>query len=292
MDLNALLATPAVLPSMPKAVALLMSELAHHEPSLRRVNQLFGTDPALAARLLERANSDAFDAPRSVAGIAEALALLGTAQLRELVGTAPLGTTSRSVPGMNLQQFWRYSLTTAKYARSLAGSVLQSQPAAYTAGLLHGMGELLIHLADPERVQSLNTLVGPLDLRRCKLEMRIFGYCYSQVSAQLAQRWQLPVSVVDALKYLHAPFDNRAYEPLAGVVHLAVWRVRAHEAGMGEKEMVVSFPDQVGLPLGLDIDMVLRQDPIDWTPKPDVDDGDGGDDGAGSGADSLNVYLV
>ena len=79
----------------------------------------------------------------------------------------------------------------------------------------------------------------------------------------------MPEAVVDALKYQHAPFENRTYEPLAGVVHLAVWRVRAHEAGMDEKEMVVTFPDQVGLPLGLDIDMVLRQDPIDWNPKPE-----------------------
>ena len=101
MELNALLATPALLPSLPRAVALLMSELAHEEPNLRRVNQLFGTDPALAARLLEKANSDAFAGPRTVAGISEALALLGTADLRELVSTAPLGTASRSVPADN-----------------------------------------------------------------------------------------------------------------------------------------------------------------------------------------------
>ena len=171
------------------------------------------------------------------------------------------------MPGINLQQFWRYSLHTAKLARSLAGSVHQNQVAAYTVGLLHGLGELLIHLSDPERVQSLNTLVPPLDLRRCKVEMRIFGYCYSRVTAALARRWQLPEMVVDALSYQHAPFENHAYEPLAGVIHLAVWRVRVHELGLDERERVVSFPDEVALALGLDIDMVLRQDPIDWNPR-------------------------
>ena len=267
MDLNALLALPAVLPSLPRTVALLMNELAPDEPNLRRVNQLFGTDPALSARLLEMANSDVFQGPRQVAGIPEALALLGTQHLRTLVSSAPLGTTSRSVPGINLQQFWRYSLHTAKLARSLAGSVHQNQVAAYTAGLLHGLGELLIHLSDPERVQSLNSLVPPLDLRRCKVEMRIFGYCYSRVTAALARRWQLPEVVVDALSYQHAPFENTTYEPLAGVIHLAVWRVRVHELGLDERERVVSFPDEVALALGLDMDMVLRQDPIDWNPR-------------------------
>lgn len=272
MDLNALLATPLALPSQPRAVALLMNELAHDEPSLRRANQLFGTDPALAARLLEQANGDGFALSGQIAGISEALALLDVAQLRALVRSAPLGTTSRSVPGMNMQQFWRYSRNTAKLARSLAGSVQQSQVAAYTAGLLHALGELIIHLAHPDKVQSLNTLVSPLDVRRGKVEQRIFGFGYGTVSAALARRWHLPQAVVDALHHQHAPFDNHAYEPLAGVLHLASWRARAREVGWGDKEMAVTFPGEVGLVLGLDIDMVLQQDPIDWLARPEPED--------------------
>ena len=272
MDLNALLATPLALPSQPRAVALLMNELAHDEPNLRRANQLFGTDPALAARLLEQANGEGFALSGQIAGISEALALLDVAQLRGLVRSAPLGTTSRSVPGMNMQQFWRYSRNTAKLARSLAGSVQQSQVAAYTAGLLHALGELIIHLAHPDKVQSLNTLVSPLDVRRGKVEQRIFGFGYGTVSAALARRWHLPQAVVDALHHQHAPFDNHAYEPLAGVLHLASWRARAREAGWGDKEMAVTFPGEVGLVLGLDIDMVLQQDPIDWLARPEPED--------------------
>lgn len=272
MELNALLAQPVALPSLPRAVALLMSELAQPEPSLRRLNQFFSIDPALAARLLELANSPAFQLPRQIAGIPEALALLGTPQLRMLVSTATLGGSSRSVPGVNMQQFWRYSLNTAKLARSLAGLVRQNQIAAYSAGLLHALGELALHLADPERTLAVDTLVAPLDLRRAKIEQRLLGYCYADVTAELARRWQLPEVVVDALQHHDAPFENHAYEPLGGVIHLAAWRARAREAEMGDKELAVSFPGEVGITLGLDIDMVLQQDPIDWTARPDADD--------------------
>ena len=272
MELNALLAQPVALPSLPRTVALLLSELAHPEPSLRRLNQLFGNDPALAAGLLEVANSPTFQLPGQIAGIPEALALLGTAQLRALVTSAPLGTTSRSVRGVNMQQFWRYSLNTAKLARSLAGIAHQNQIAAYTAGLLHALGELVMHLADPEKAQAVNTLVAPFDLRRGKIEHRIFGFDYGLVTAALAIRWQLPGAVVDALQHQGAPFEGHAYEPLAGVIHLASWRARAREAELTEKELAVSFPGEAGLILGLDIDMVLQQDPIDWTARPDADD--------------------
>ena len=272
MELNALLGQPVALPSLPRTVALLMNELAQREPSLRRLNLLFGSDPVLAARLLELANAPAHQLTRQVAGISEALVLLGSAPLQTLVSSATLGTAARAVPGINLQQFWRYSLHTAKLARSLAGVVFQNPTAAYTAGLLHGLGELLIHLGNPQKAQSMNTLVLPLDMRRGKIEQRILGYSYSHVSAALAQRWLLPQVVVDALRYQAAPFENTAYEPLAGVIHLAAWRVRGREAGLSERELAVTFPGEIGLMLGLDIDMVLQQDPIDWTVRPDAAD--------------------
>ena len=272
MELNALLGQPVALPSLPRTVALLMNELAQREPSLRRLNLLFGSDPVLAARLLELANAPAHQLTRQVAGISEALVLLGSAPLQTLVSSATLGTAARAVPGIHLQQFWRYSLHTAKLARSLAGVVFQNPTAAYTAGLLHGLGELLIHLGNPQKAQSMNTLVLPLDMRRGKIEQRILGYSYSHVSAALAQRWLLPQVVVDALQYQAAPFENTAYEPLAGVIHLAVWRVRGREAGLSERELAVTFPGEIGLMLGLDIDMVLQQDPIDWTVRPDAAD--------------------
>jgi HD-like signal output (HDOD) protein len=272
MELNALLGQPVALPSLPRTVALLMNELAQREPSLRRLNLLFGSDPVLAARLLELANAPAHQLTRQVAGISEALVLLGSAPLQTLVSSATLGTAARAVPGINLQQFWRYSLHTAKLARSLAGVVFQNPTAAYTAGLLHGLGELLIHLGNPQKAQSMNTLVLPLDMRRGKIEQRILGYSYTHVSAALAQRWLLPQVVVDALQYQAAPFENTAYEPLAGVIHLAAWRVRGREAGLSERELAVTFPGEIGLMLGLDIDMVLQQDPIDWTVRPDAAD--------------------
>ena len=42
-------------------------------------------------------------------------------------------------------------------------------------------------------------------------------------------------------------------------------RARAREANLSERAMAVTFPGEVGDVLGLDIDMVLQQDPFDWS---------------------------
>lgn len=272
MELTELLSLPAPLPSLPRAMALLMRELAPAQPNLRRVNHLFASDPGLAARLLEHANTPAYQLQGQVAGIPQALALLGVAQLRTLVASTPINTATRSSPGLQMQQFWRYSINTAKIARSLAGIVHMDQTTAYTVGLLHAVGEIRIQMADPEKVKVLNDLVPALDLRRAAMERKVFDYTYAHVSAGLVYQWGLPRVVVYALRQQLAPFEKSTSEPLAGIIHLASWRARAQEAQLSEREMAVTFPDKVGLILGLDIDMVLQQDPIDWNAQPNLGD--------------------
>ncbi|MDE2416273.1 MAG: HDOD domain-containing protein [Burkholderiales bacterium] len=264
MNLNVLLEHQFELPSIPKVVALLLVELDRPETDLKKINQLIATDPALTTRLLQMANSAFFKLTGKINSVSEALALLNLAQVRTMAQEAAAHASLKSVPGINLQQFWEYSHNVARVSRSLAGLVRQNQQAAFTCGLIHAIGELAMQLAMPEALQELNEKTPPLDLRRAKAERRHFGYCYATVGAGYARKWQFPQAMIDALEYQYAPFENNVYEPLAGVIHLAAWRARGKEAGLTDRGLAVTFPGEVGVVLGLDIDMVLQQDPFDW----------------------------
>ena len=252
------------LPSAPRVVALLQTELLASEPDLRKLCQLVGTDPALAADVLRVANAPGMALPAPVATVSEALAVLGLDQVRSVVSCVTVGSSTTALPGVNLQHFWRYSLGTARVARSLAVGLKLNQGLGYTAGLLHALGELAMHHGMPQAMAALDSTVPPLDRARVEAERRTLGYTYAEVSAGLARRWGLPQPLVDALAAQNVPFEGDAFEPLAGVVHLAAWRARAREAGLTERQLAVSFPDVVGVTLGLDIDMVLQQTPFDW----------------------------
>lgn len=264
MELTALLDVPLALPSAPRVVALLQTELLAREPDLRKLCQLVGTDPALAADVLRVANAPGMALPAPVATVSEALAVLGMEQVRSVVACATVGSSTTALPGVNLQHFWRYSLGTARVARSLAVGLKLHQGLGYTAGLLHALGELAMHHGMPQAMAALNRSVPPLDRARVEAERDSLGYTFAEVSAGLARRWGLPQPLVDALAAQNMPFEGDAFEPLGGVVHLAAWRARAREAGLSERQLAVSFPDVVGVTLGLDIDMVLQQTPFDW----------------------------
>lgn len=265
MELEALLNYPRALPAMPRAVSDLLSEMNREEPSPKRIGELIGRDPALTTRVLRLSNSAFFRVSRKIGSADEAVALLGLTHVRSLVMAAALGASFKTVPGIDLKQFWRYSLRSAEIARSLAGVLHQNQGNAFTAGLIHAIGILVMHIAMPDELIPIDMGTPPLDLKRAEAELSAFGYSYAHVGAGMAEKWQFPSEMVSALRNQTAPFEGEAYDPLAGVLNLASWRARAEELQLDSQGLVATFPDMVGLTLGLDLDSVLDKDPEEWS---------------------------
>lgn len=267
MELQNLLASPVALPSIPRVVALLLSELERDEPDLKRVGELLMHDPVLTTRLLQLTNSAQFQLSQKIGNVSEALAVLGLVQVRSLVCVAAVGSAFRNVGGLDMQQFWRYSINVAKLARTLAGVVRTNASLAFTAGLIHAVGELVMYLGMPDAMAELDRKLSPYSTRRAQAERDAFGYSYAQVGSGFARLWRFPETMENALGHQDAPYEKGVYEPLSGILHLSAWRARAREMALNDDELADNFPDVVALPLRLDIDTVLQRDPIDWTTR-------------------------
>lgn len=265
MDLEALLNYPRALPAMPRAVTELLGEMNKEEPSPKRVGELIGHDPALTTRVLRLSNSAFFRVSRKIGDADEAVAMLGMTHVRSLVMAAALGASFKNVPGIDLRQFWRYSLRVADISKSLAGLLKQNQGLAFTSGLIHGIGILVMHIAMPDAMRVLDMGCSPLSLNRAEAEKVQLGYSYADVGAGMVERWQFPPEIVSAMANQVAPFEGDAYDTLGGVLHLASWRARAEELQLDKQGLVATFPDMVGLTLGLDLDSVLGKDPTEWS---------------------------
>ncbi len=263
--LGELLASQPQLPAMPRIVALLLSELGRAQPDLKTVAQLLAGDPGLSMRLLQLANAAFFKMQQRVHSVAEALALVGLGHVRTIAAACASAVAPRALPAGRLQQISRYSADASRVARSLAGALHLNQQSACSAGLLHCAGDLAMWLTMPETMLAIDGACQPLDPLRALVQRERLGYSYADAGAGLARQWQFPPAIVAALAQQEAPLAHADCEPLAAVVHLAAWRARSRADGLSQRAMAVSFPGAVGEVLGLDIDMVLQQDPIDWS---------------------------
>ncbi len=263
MDLQSLLAWPVALPSIPRVISLALTEFDGPEPDARRVSSLLSMEPVMTARLLMVANSARFQLRRRVGTVSEAIGILGLRPVRDMTIEAAMSGAFRKVVGVDMKQFWRYSLDTARLTQLLSRD-RKVEVSPYTVGLVHALGELVMHRGMPEKMEGLNQRVNVFALQRARAEHELLGYSYAQVGAGFARAWHLPEALVETLEHHDAPFEREDYEPMAGILHVASWRCRAHEMGYTERKLAVSFPDKTALALGLDLDGVLAHAPLGW----------------------------
>lgn len=272
MKLQDLLATDALIPSLPEVVSQTLAELQNEEPDLRRVNQLLSSEVGLTVRVLRLANSARYSASSARIGTVDAAtALLGLQATRQLVQAAAVGGAFKGVPGVDMVEFWRYSLDVAKIAQSLADELRQDPGLAFTAGLLHGTGDLILKMAMPDRPCLQPSFAT--DDHRYEAQLAELGYAYPEVGAAFATRWMFPDRLVEALHHQCDPGEGAGDKTLSSLLYLSCWTARAHELDMDGTALFDSFPHGVAQAIGLEDTQRLRDEQvINWTPPDEARD--------------------
>lgn len=259
MQLAELLKQPDTLPTVPELAGYLIESFNRDEVDVGEVSHHISTDPVLAAKVLRQANSAFFGLSRQASTVKDAILLLGITRVRALVLGAIMDKSFPKVPGVVLEQFWRYSFNTANLARYVALQVDIDLNVAFTVGMVHAIGELMMHVGMPAEMAKLNATVAPLAIKRAKQEKEAIGYTYADAGAALAKSWHFPKPMVAAIEHQRAPFDNNLYEPMAGVIHMASWRARASELNQTRDDLIHTYPDEVAELLRLDPDLLMDE---------------------------------
>jgi HD-like signal output (HDOD) protein len=185
----------------------MVAELGSVDPSLPRLSTLVEQEPATVARLLRVVNSAAFGLDRTVAAIPEAVALLGIEALRALVLAVHVHDSCAEAAGVDAEALWEHSMADARLARALTrtyGGTSAQIEAAFTAGLLHDCGRLVIASGFPQVGRASLAAVHAGD-EPCAAEEAAGGPRHDLAGGWLLLRWGLPDQVVEAAAWHHHP---------------------------------------------------------------------------------------
>jgi putative two-component system response regulator len=173
------------------------------------INQV-ETEPVLAARVLREANSAA---ATPTAKLHVACAALGVDRLRQLVAeSGDCGELSKVNEGL-----WEHSLRCAEAARLLAEqTAIINSDDAYTLGLLHDIGEVLLRSLFPEETKDMD---GLEDEERIEREIAAFGVDHAQVGQWILDACGAPRSLTSAVQTHHDV--ARINAPAALLLHVA-----------------------------------------------------------------------
>lgn len=250
------------LPNVPEVVRELIMALDNPNAKYSEIAAKVSKDQTLSLKVLRVVNSAYFGLSRKVASIEEAVVMLGMERLKTLVIASGFANSVASVEGINLKQFWAETFRIAEMAKSMAKySPMVDSDTAFATGVVHNIGRLLMHLAEPNRAKAVQELINEKKVSRSAAEMERFGFTSQEAGHALLTKWHFPVEVCDALIYYRKPMAEES-SPLAKALHLAAYLNACVREKRSKEDMVSQFPIKVAMAIDLKMDIINDFDQI------------------------------
>lgn len=219
--------------------------------------EVIARDAALSARLLKIANSSFYNFPSKIDTISQAITVIGTQQLIDLVLATSVLKTFKNIPRdlVSMDSFWRHSIACGLAARTIA--VYRREPNVerfYIAGLLHEIGRLAIFENLPGPARKTIEMHEKTHKYLHHAEREVLGFDHAAVGGAILREWRLPDNLVEPVAFHHQPLEAKNHLVETAIVHFADILACAMQLGTSRECYVPSVDpkawEQIRLPVG------------------------------------------
>lgn len=222
------------LASLPTIYYKIDEALQDPKTSNRLLADILSEDTALTARLLRLANSAYFNFPGKIDTVTQAIMVIGTRQLKEIVLASSIVNAFKDIPNelINMESFWRHSIACGVAARVIASLRREANvETLFVAGLLHDIGRLVLFKEKAAAMQEALESNQNSDTPLYVAEKEVLGFSHSKLGGMLLTEWRLPKRLIDTTTYHHRPLLSREYQVETSIVHIA--DIVAHSLELG-----------------------------------------------------------
>lgn len=213
------------IPVFSQTVSNILKLIENPKSSARDIEIEVLKDQGFTTKILKLANSAYFGVTRQVSSIAQAVPIVGFQAIRSMVLAASVGKVmNKALPGYTLESeaLWHHAQISAITARILAKKVKFKQvEEAYTAGLLKDIGKVVLDHYLSDQFQAIIEEVNKGEKSFIEVEEMVIGYNHSQVGALVAEKWKLPLELVEAISCHHEPEKATVNPKLVAITHVS-----------------------------------------------------------------------
>lgn len=211
--------------SLPASTSQVLRLVQDPQSSMNDIMKCIEVDPGLTTRVLRVANSAYFAGPRKIGSLREAGVLFGTNRIQQMVVATTVAPLAAGAirgydlePGRLLDSLIAVAIGAEEIPRVIK---VPAVPAAFTAGLLHGVGKIVlgtfVEIDAAPILQFAYEDRIPFD----EAERRVLGIDHAEVGALLLEHWQFPEELVQAVRWQHHPENVHTDTLLTDLVHVA-----------------------------------------------------------------------
>ncbi len=229
--------------SAPDIYVKLNEVINNPRSSYSDIADVIARDAALTARLLKIANSSFYNFPAKVETISEAITIIGTQQLCDLVLATSVLKTFKKIPKdlISMDSFWCHSTACGLAARTIAVYRREANVERYyVAGLLHEIGRLVMFENMPDLAREAVKMHESLGEHLHIAEQKVMGFDHAAVGGAVLREWQLPDSLVEVVTFHHQPCGAKRYPVETAIVHFADIIACAMQLGSSREAYVPS----------------------------------------------------
>ncbi len=215
------------LPPAPKVLHKLQRLLETPDVSLGQVADVIKLEPGLSAKVVRMANSTHFGRGSPVDEIMDGIQRVGLTGVQELVTFAVASQlVGRPLNAYRLDSHavWHRAVACAIAAASLAERGGVNRTDAYTAGLMHGLGLVVIDRYHAKQWPSRRTIASsgyPVDF--APTERDWLGFSHAEAGAALLELWGFSAPVVMAVRHQLEPEAAPDHRQLTMILATARW---------------------------------------------------------------------
>lgn len=224
------------LPTLPIVATKLMEMVDNPTVSSGKLAKALSDDQVLTARILKLANSSYYGFPRQIGTVNLAVVVLGFDTIRDLVLSVAVMDVFRTGARdgrFDLARFWDHSVRVAAASRMLARLLRwRGVGECFTAGILHDIGKIVLYQYQPREFDETLRRIAEDGVPQLDAELQVLGATHADVGAWLAEKWNLPTALVEAVRYHHAP-SKAPTEHMAPAALLHLADVLAKRTGFG-----------------------------------------------------------
>ncbi len=257
-DLSAVFAASHNLPTVSGVVQELILSFADATIDSGKITEQLKRDQTLTARVLRLANTPMYGGSRRISSISDAVLMLGFDALRTLVLSCGLTSAVKTPKGFDIKAFWGQSFKVAAVSAWLARTCRQNADIAFTVGLMHNLGDVLLFIVYPEKASAILQQVQT-GRNRVDVENSLLGFSYAEVGAELARRWNFPEDMVRAIADQEQPLAAHPVSPQALLIYLAKILVQAMNAQVPAERLGEILPHAVLDALRINLDIVITR---------------------------------